>query len=83
MERVAVPAHTRPKYQLASWCKRRGWVGIGWACAEWTPIKGGGDKVIELAELAGLFSDLGLHDALLTACWLLLLLNNQPRVCEP
>lgn len=22
MERVAVPAHTRPKYQLASWCKR-------------------------------------------------------------
>lgn len=78
MERVAVPAHTRPKYQLASWCKRRGWVGIGWASAEWTPIKGG-DKVIDCQ----VFFDLGLHDALLAVCWLLLLLNNQPRVCEP
>lgn len=29
MERVAVPAHTRPKYQLASWCKR--WAGLALA----------------------------------------------------
>lgn len=29
MERVAVPARTRPKYQLASWCKR--WAGLALA----------------------------------------------------
>ena len=35
MERVAVPAHTRPKYQLASWCKR--WAGLALA----GPVHGG------------------------------------------
>lgn len=53
-----------------------GWVGIGWACAEWTPIEVG-DKSMTGRP----FSDLVLHAAVHTAklpcstfCWLLMLL---------
>lgn len=74
LERVAVPAHTRPKYQLASCSKR--WAGLALACAEWTPIEVG-DKSLTGQVLFQILFCKPLCTAKLPRsmfCWLLLLL---------
>lgn len=77
MERVAVPAHTRPRYQLASWCKR--WAGLALAGpvqAERVDPDRGGEQVIDWQALQILFCT-ALCTAKLprsTFCWLLVLL---------